>query len=75
MHYSKASKYLIPVKVDDALQENFQKDILALRNVALLNLAYQLKFKQDHYIAQNCSKVLQTEPENIKALSIAEDWH
>ena len=25
VHYSKASKYLIPVKVDDALQENFQK--------------------------------------------------
>ena len=69
VHYSKALKYLIPAKVDDALQESFQKDILALRNVALLNLAAcQLKFKQDHYAAQNCSKVLQTEPENIKAL-------
>ena len=69
VHYSKALKYLIPVKVDDALQESFQKDILALRNVALLNLAAcQLKFNQDHYAAQNCSKVLQTEPENIKAL-------
>ena len=61
VHYSKASKYLIPVKADDALQESFQKDILALRNVALLNLAAcQLKFNQDHYAAQNCSKVLQT---------------
>ena len=69
VHYSKALKYLIPVKVDDTLQEGFHKDILTLKNITLLNLAAcQLKFKQDDYAAQNCSKVLQTEPENIKAL-------
>ena len=69
VHYSKALKYLIPIKLDELCEEAIRKDTLALTSVILLNLAAcQLKFKQDHLAAQNCTKVLQIEPENVKAL-------
>lgn len=69
VHYSKALKYLIPIKLDELHEETIRKDTLALTSVSLLNLAAcQLKFKQDHHAAQNCTKVLRIEPENVKAL-------
>ena len=69
MHYSKALKYLIPIKLEELCEVTIRKDTLTLTSVILLNLAAcQLKFKQDHLAAQNCTKVLQFEPENVKAL-------
>lgn len=67
VHYSKAMKYLIPIELDT--MEQVRKDASNLRAITLLNLAAcQLKFQQSHLSAKNCTKVLQLEPENVKAL-------
>ena len=63
--YSKALKLIIPISsLPDALET-----VKTLRIVLLLNLAAcQLKLEQYGNARENCTKVLELEPDNVKAL-------
>lgn len=66
--YSKALKYLIsinPVRLSDEERDQVkQLKVTCLSNLA----ASQLKLKIFHYANTNCSKVLEADPDNLKAL-------
>ena len=73
IRYSKAIQYLaavdpdIPLEVEDL--EDYEKEIVSLRTVSLLNLAAcQLKLQQYDHVVRNCSRVLEVEPGNVKSL-------
>ena len=73
MCYSKALKYLIPVDPDIQLEvqhlQEYEKEIFSLQSVLMLNLAAcQLKFQQYPHVVKNCTRVLDMEPESVKAL-------
>lgn len=73
IRYSKAFQYLAAVDVDILLEvtslEDYEKEILSLRSMAMLNLAAcQLKLKQYDHVVKNCNHVLALEPSNVKAL-------
>lgn len=72
MHYSKAVQCLAVVDPDTPLEvenlEEFEKETIALRTIAFMNLsACQLKFQQYDHVVQNCSRVLEVDPGNIKS--------
>ena len=71
--YSKALKYLIPVDPDIQLEveqlQEYEKEIFSLQSVLMLNLAAcQLKFLQYPNVVKNCTRVLEMEADNVKAL-------
>lgn len=71
--YSKGLKYLIPVDPDIQLEvqqlQEYEKEIFSLQSVLMLNLAAcQLKFQQYPHVVKNCSRVLEMEADNVKAL-------
>ena len=71
--YSKALKYLIPVDPDIQLEvqqlQEYEKEIFSLQSVLMLNLAAcQLKFQHFPHAVKNCSRVLEMEADNVKAL-------
>lgn len=73
MCYSKALKYLIPVDPDIQLEvehlQDYEKEIFSLQSVLMLNLAAcQLKFQQYPLVVSNCTRVLEMESDNVKAL-------
>lgn len=72
MCYSKCVQYLAAVDPDTPFEveslEDYEREILSLRTVALMNLAAcQLKFDQYDGVVRNCSKVLEWDPRNIKS--------
>ena len=71
--YSKALKYLIPIDPDIQLEvqqlQEYEKEIFSLQLILMLNLAAcQLKFQQYAHAVSNCTRVLEMESENVKAL-------
>ena len=74
IRYSAALKYIIPVdtpnvqiKVEEL--ESEEKEIVFLKTTLMLNLAAcQLKLKQYPYVVENCDRVLQAQPNSVKAL-------
>ena len=66
--YSKALKYLITIPPQSTTEEEKDRH-KELKMMCLLNLAAcQLKLKIFNCAAKNCSKVLETDPGNVKAL-------
>ncbi len=62
--YSSALKYLIPVGIEKA-----DGEAVSLRIALLLNLAAcHLKFEQNNHVVSNCTKVLELDPDNLKAI-------
>lgn len=66
--YSKALKYLISISPLHTSDEE-KRQAAQLKMTCLLNMAAcQLKLNAFHNACKNCSKVLETHPENLKAL-------
>lgn len=68
--YSRALKYLIVIS--DVLHKEhpeFNEEYKTLKGQVYLNMAAcQLQFKGFSFVVENCSKALQLEPHNVKAL-------
>lgn len=74
IQYSKALKYIIPVTTPNIHLEieeleSEEREVISLKSTLMLNLAAcQLKFKQYPHVVENCNRVLELEPKNVKAL-------